>query len=142
MDALVPDDLWPVISPLLPPEPEKLKGGHPCSSDRSALAGIILFLRTGMQWKHVPGKPLGCTGKTSSRRLGEWQAAGVWANLHRVLPEQLQDANALNWSRAALDIASVPAKKGVQRTAQTQPTAASPAPTVTSSWTPMGYHLA
>ena len=142
MDALVPDDLWAVISPLLPPEPEKLKGGRPRASDRSALAGIILVLRTGMQWKHVPRNALGCSGKTSWRRLGEWQAAGVWANLHRVLLEQLQDANALNWSRAALDSASVPAKKGAQRPARTQPTAASPAPSVTSSLTRMGHHSA
>ena len=48
MDTLVPDDLWAVIAPLLPPEPEKPKGGRPPSSDRAALAGIILVLRTGM----------------------------------------------------------------------------------------------
>lgn len=85
MDALGPDDLWAVISPLLPPEPEKLKGDRPRASDRSALAGITLDLRIGMQWKHMPRNALGCSGKTSWRRLGEWQAAGVWANLHRVL---------------------------------------------------------
>ncbi|WP_238272800.1 transposase, partial [Methylobacterium cerastii] len=53
MDALVPDDLWAVIEPLLPSVPEKPKGGRPRSSDRAALAGIILVLRTGMQWKHL-----------------------------------------------------------------------------------------
>lgn len=35
----------------------------------------------------------------------------VWAALHRALLEQLQDADALDWSRAALDIASLPAKR-------------------------------
>lgn len=54
MDALVPDDLWAVVEPLLPPEPEKPKGGRPRASDRAALAGIILVLRSGMQWKHLP----------------------------------------------------------------------------------------
>lgn len=114
MDALVPDDLWAVIAPLLPPELEKPKGGRPRASDRSALAGIILVLRTGMPWTHVPGSALGCSGKTSWRRLGEWHAAGVWANLHRVLRDQLQDANALNWSRAALGSARGPAKNGAR----------------------------
>ncbi|WP_267361755.1 MULTISPECIES: IS5 family transposase [unclassified Methylobacterium] len=111
MDALVPDDLWAVIEPLLPSEPEKPKGGRPRSSDRAALAGIILVLRTGMQWKHLPRSDVGCSGKTSWRRLGVWQAAGVWAALHRVMLGQLQDADALDWSRAALDSASLPAKK-------------------------------
>ncbi|MCP2079674.1 conserved protein of unknown function [Methylorubrum extorquens] len=49
MDALVPDDLWAVVAPLLPPEPEKPQGGRPCVTDRAALAGILLVLRTGMQ---------------------------------------------------------------------------------------------
>ena len=43
MDALVPDDLWAVIEPLLPFEPEKPKGGRPRASDRAALAGILLL---------------------------------------------------------------------------------------------------
>ncbi|SOR32430.1 protein of unknown function [Methylorubrum extorquens] len=32
--------------------------------------------------------------------------------MHRVMLERLQDADALDWSRAALDSASLPAKKG------------------------------
>ena len=69
-----------------------------------------------MPWKHVPRPVLGCSGKTSWRRLGAWQAAGVWAALHRVLLERLQDADALDWSRAALDSSSVPAKRGGEAT--------------------------
>lgn len=70
------------------------------------MAGIIPVLRTGMQWKHLPRAVIGCSGKTSWRRLGAWQAAGVWAALHRVMLERLQDADALDWSRAALASAS------------------------------------
>ena len=135
MDALVSDDLWAVIEPLLPPEPLKPKGGRPPSSNRAALAGILLVLRTGMSWKHVPRSVLGCSGKTSWRRLGAWQAAGTWAALHRVLLERLHDARALDWSRAALDSASVSAKKGVTRPVSTRPTGASRAPSVTLSLT-------
>ena len=116
MDALGPDDLWAAIEPLLPPEPLKPKGGRPRSADRAALAGIILVLRTGLPWKHVPRLVLGCSGKTCWRRLGAWQEAwqeaGVWTALHRVLLEGLHDADALDWSRAALDSAGVPAKRG------------------------------
>ena len=145
MEALVPDDLWAVVEPLLPPEPAKPKGGRPPSPDRAALAGVILVLRTGMQWKHVPHSALGCSGKTSWRRLGAWQAAGVWAALHRVLLERLHDAGALDWSRAALDSASVPAKKGARRPdrarqyrrdAKHRRPGASQAPSATLSLTP------
>jgi transposase len=135
MDALVPDDLWAVIERLLSSEPEKLKGGRPHASDRAALAGIILVLRTGMQGKHLPRSEMGCSGKTSWRRLGAWQAAGVWAALHRVMLEQLQDADALDWSRAALDSASLPAKRGAPRRGRTRRTEASRAASATSSWT-------
>ena len=55
---------------------------------------------------------LGCCGKTCWRRLQHWQAAGVY----RVLLEQLHEAGGLDWSRAALDGASVPAKKGGEET--------------------------
>ena len=136
MDALVPDDLWAVVEPLLPPEPEKPKGGRPRASDRAALAGIILVLRSGMQWKHLPRSEVGCSGKTSWRRLGAWQAAGVWAALHRVMLEQLQDADALDWSRAALDSASLPAKKGAVQRARTRRIGVSRARSATSSWMP------
>jgi hypothetical protein len=75
------------------------------------LAGILFVLRTGIQWHEVPTE-LGCCGKPCWRRLGEWHAAGVWARLHRVWLERLQIAGALDWSRAALDSASLPAKGG------------------------------
>jgi len=40
----VPDDLWDLIEPLLPPEPPKPKGGLPRVPDRVALAGILVVL--------------------------------------------------------------------------------------------------
>lgn len=141
MALLVPDDLWAVIEPLLPPERPKPKGGRPRASDRVALAGILFVLRTGIQWHELPSE-LGCCGKTCWRRLGEWHAAGVWAGLHRVLLERLQDAGALDWRRAALDSASLPAKKGVRRSARTRPTAAGQARSGISSRMPAVHRSA
>ena len=132
MALLVPDDLWMVIEPLLPPVQPKPKGGRPRAPDRAALAGILFVLRTGIQWHEVPTE-LGCCGKTCWRRLGEWHAAGVWGRLHRVLLEQLHDAGALDWHRAALDSASLPAKRGVRRSVPTRRTAAGRARNAISS---------
>ncbi len=141
MALFVPDDLWAAVAPLLPRARPKPRGGRPRASDRAALAGILFVLRTGIQWHEVPTE-LGCSGKTCWRRLGEWHAAGVWGCLHRVLLERLQNAGALDWQRAALDSASLAAKKGVRRSAQTRRTAASRAPSVTLSRMPAVRRLA
>jgi transposase len=109
---LVPDDLWAAVAPLLPPEPPKPKGGRPRLSDRAALTGIVFVLRSGLPWEMLPAE-MGCgSGMSCWRRLRDWHAAGVWAALHRVLLERLQAAGQIDWRRAALDSASVPAKGG------------------------------
>jgi hypothetical protein len=39
----------------------------------------------------------------------------VWVELHRVLLDRLGEADQIDWERASLDSASIPAKRGVQR---------------------------
>ncbi len=51
---LVPDDLWTVIEPLLPPKPAKPKGGRPRLSNREALTGIIFVPKSGIPWEMLP----------------------------------------------------------------------------------------
>jgi transposase len=115
---LVSDELWQVIEPLLPPEPPKPKGGRPRVPDRAALRGIIFVLRGGIPWEMLPPE-MGCgSGITCWRRLRDWQGAGVWERLHRVLLDRLGEADRIDWSRASLDSASIPAKKGALRPAR------------------------
>ena len=96
--------------------------------DRAALTGIVFVLKTGIQWEDLPAE-MGCgSGMTCWRRLRDWQAAGVWARLHRVLLERLHGADKLDWTRASLDSASVPAKRGERQPARTRRTAAGRAP--------------
>jgi transposase len=112
---LVPDALWEIINPLLPEAPPKPKGGRPRVSDRACLTGIIFVLKTGLPWELLP-QEMGCgSGMTCWRRLRDWQAAGVWTRLHQELLNRLGDADQIDWSRAALDSASIPAKKGAVR---------------------------
>ena len=124
---LVSDDLWAVIAPLLPKEPPRPTGGRPRVPDRACLTGIIFVLQSGIPWEMLP-QELGCgSGMTCWRRLRDWQAAGVWDRLHRTLLDQLGTADQLDWSRACLDSASIPAKKGAPPPGRTQRIAANQA---------------
>jgi transposase len=138
---LLPDELWEAIEPLLPPERPKPKGGRPPVPDRKALTGILFVLKTGIQWEDLP-QEMGCgCGMTCWRRLRDWHQAGVWDELHAVLLDRLAEADQIDWSRASLDSASVPAPhapKGARpsvrkRWDRTRRTAASRAPSITSS---------
>jgi transposase len=128
---LVTDELWEIIEPLLPPGPPKPKGGRPRVPDRPALTGIVFVLKTGIPWEMLP-QEMGCgSGSTCWRRLRDWQASGVWRRLHRALVDRLGEAGEIDWSRACLDSASIPAKRGARRSARTRRIAANRARSAT-----------
>ena len=115
---LVTAELWEVIEPLLPEEPPKPNGGRPRIDDRAALTGILFVLKSGIPWEMLP-QEMGCgSGMTCWRRLKEWHEAGVWEELHRTLLDRLGKVDQIDWERASLDSASVPAPGGAQRQAR------------------------
>ena len=133
---LLPDDLWTEIAALLPPPRPRPKGGRPPIENRAALTGILFVLRSGLPWEMLPAE-MGCgSGMSCWRRLRDWQDAGVWSRLHQVLLGRLHAAGQIDWNRASVDSASVPAKKGALPPARTRRIAASRAPSATSSSTP------
>lgn len=117
---LVTDDLWERIAPLLPKQPPRLKGGRPPVDARATLTGILFVLRTGIPWSYLP-REMGCgSGVTCWRRLRDWQQAGVWDKLHRVLLAELRAAERIDWSRAVVDSASVRAVGGAKKPVPTR----------------------
>ena len=121
---LVSDELWAAVAPLLPPHRPRdpCKPGRRRVPDRACLTGIVFVLKTGLQWEYLP-QEMGCgSGMTCWRRLRDWQRAGVWRGLHRVLLQRLAGAGRIDWSRASADGARVPAKGGGHRPARTRST--------------------
>ena len=102
---------------MLPPEPERRKGGRPRIPNRDVLRGILFVLSPGLPWEYLPPE-LGCgSGMTCWRRLREWHEAGVWRRLHQALISHLGEADRIHihWSRASLDTSAVPAEKGAAK---------------------------
>ena len=77
----IPDDLWILIEPLLPPDKPPGSNGRPRVPNRTVLNGILYVLRTGCQWKMVP-REYG-SGSTCHRRFQTWVRAGVFENICR-----------------------------------------------------------
>jgi transposase len=136
MKPLVTDELWVVVEPLLPKRRLHRKGGRPWVDDRAVLTGILFALRSGIPWRMLPPEMACRSGVKSWRRLREWQRRGVWKKLHRVMLERLASADRIDWSRAALDSRSLPAKGGARRSAGTPQTRANRARSSTLWSTP------
>lgn len=117
---LVDDELWKLAEPILPaPKPRRFRfPGRKPISNRQALTGIVFVLKTGIPWEYLPHE-MGCgSGMTCWRRLRDWQAAGVWQELHELVLAKLQGADQIDWSRAVVDSSSVRAVHGGKKQAR------------------------
>jgi transposase len=113
---LLPDELWELIRPLIPPHSPQPKGGRPFLDERKVLTGIIFVLKTGIPWEDLP-QEMGCgCGMTCWNRLRDWQAAGVWDKIHEVLLAQLRHADKIDFERFVVDTGHVRAVGGGEET--------------------------
>ena len=105
---LVSDELWELVEPLIPKVSRRHRfPGRKRLDDRNVLTGILFVLQTGIPWEYLP-QEMGCgSGMTCWRRLREWQEAGVWQRLHELLLAKLNEAERIDWSRAAVDSSQV-----------------------------------
>jgi transposase len=116
---ILSDELWKLIEPLIPKKKRRFRyPGRKPISDRAALSGILFVLKTGIPWEYLP-KEMGCgSGMTCWRRLRDWQKAGVWDRVHRVLLNKLRGIDKIDFSRALVDSGSVRAVFGGRKPAQ------------------------
>ncbi len=110
---LLDDRLWELIKPLLPVKERRFRyPGRKPLENRAVLTGILFVLRSGIQWELLP-QEMGCgSGMTCWRRLRDWQKAGVWSEVHKVLLRELRGADQIDFSRALVDSDSIRAVFG------------------------------
>ncbi|MFE9934286.1 transposase, partial [Streptomyces sp. NPDC005533] len=108
---IVPDGLWEIAEPLIPPSKVRPQGGGTQDTpDETLFAAIIYVLVSGCAWRSLP-PCFGVSKSTAHRRFLIWSRAGVWGRLHEEILHRLDDAGLLDLSRAVLDSAHVRAKK-------------------------------
>jgi transposase len=57
---LVPEGLWKIVEPLIPPQRERPQGGGTWQvDDRAVLTAIVYVLTTGYAWRRRRGDPGG-----------------------------------------------------------------------------------
>ncbi|MGW0662181.1 IS5 family transposase [Streptodolium elevatio] len=113
---IVPDGLWEVVEPLLPPARVRPQGGGTANIDDEAVfAAVVYVLTSGCAWRHLP-PCFGASKSTVHRRFTIWSESGLWGRLHRRLRELLADAGLVDLSRVLVDTAHVRAKKGGELT--------------------------
>jgi transposase len=78
---LVPDDLWALVEPRIPPTPVRPQGGgRPRVGPRNILIAIVYVLMADVSWRRLPST-LGVTTPTVYRRYLEWHESGLWTAL-------------------------------------------------------------
>ena len=109
---IVPDGLWEIAEPLIPPSKVRPQGGgRRRHGDREVLAAIVFVATSGCTWQQLPTASFGPSGATAHRRFSEWTKARVWAKLHRVVLDELGSRGELDWSRCAIDSVNMRALK-------------------------------
>ena len=101
-------------------------------SDEAALNGILFVLQTGIPWEDLPQSMGFGSGMTCWRRLRDWQAAGLWEQLHHAMLIRLREHDQIDWERASIDGSTVPSPRGACKPAPTRPTEENWAPNGTS----------
>ncbi|MEU7062904.1 IS5 family transposase [Streptomyces sp. NPDC046161] len=104
---IVPDGLWEIAEPLIPPSRVRPQGGGTQDTlEETLFTAIIYVLVSGCAWRALP-PCFGISKSTAHRRFLIWSRAGVWGRLHEGILHRLDDAGLLDLSRPVLDSAHV-----------------------------------
>jgi len=135
---ILDEDLWTLIEPMLPPpKPRRFRyPGRKPITNRQALTGIIFVLRTGIPWELLP-QEMGCgSGVSCWRRLRDWEAAGIWQEVHARMLGKLRRNDQIDLSIVTADSGTVRAVGAGEKRDPTPRIGASRAASITSRPTP------
>ncbi len=106
--------MWAKCQVVLPAEKLPHTRGRPIVSYRTVMNGVLYKLRSGCQWKAIPH--IFGSGSTCHRRFQEWVAAGLFAQLMRILLQWYDRRRGIAWNWQVLDSVIVPAPLGGAKT--------------------------
>jgi putative transposase len=106
----ISDNLWNIISSILPSEKPKDTVGRPIIPFRKILDGILYVLRTGCQWKMLP-KEFG-SGSTCHRRFQQWIKLDIFKIIWIKFLEEYDNKEGIKWTWQSLDSISIKSPLG------------------------------
>ena len=93
-DALLSDDQWELIEPLLPPQ--RSGKGRPMRDHRQVVEGVIYRYRCGLAWRDLPAS-FG-PWQTVWKRHRRFSLDGTWDKLLTRLLAEADAAGEIDWS--------------------------------------------
>lgn len=125
----LPNEIWSVFDPLLPPA-VWVGNGRPPSSNRDCLHGILYVLITGIAWEMMP--PCFPCYKTCQTRYKQWLEMGAFQQAWTIAASRYDDLRGINWDQICVDGSKHPAKKGARTLGRLRLTVARREPLCTS----------
>lgn len=119
-----PDELWKEIQKLIPPRPDRSKGGLKPAYDRMLFNGMIFILRKCVAWRDMPEKHGTCS--TVYDRFREWRNAQVFEQLRAKCLHYYEEKYGIICEWQSSECTHVRAPLGEKRTVPTPPTEPSP----------------
>jgi len=107
----VPDELWEMIGPILPPEKRAGSPGRPALANRQVFNGILFVLRSGCQWKGLKKEWFGASSSLHAR-FQAWSEAGLLKKVFRVVVLYYHAQRRIQWRWQSIDSKSVAAPLG------------------------------
>jgi transposase len=106
----IPDELWDKIITVLPKEKPENAVGRPIVPFRKVMDGIMYVLRTGCQWKMLPGEY--GSGSTCHRRFQQWVRHGIFKKMWIRMLKICDSKKGIKWTWQSLDSISVKSPLG------------------------------
>jgi transposase len=109
----LPEEVWTLFEPLLPPVVYAGTGRRP-ASNHACLHGLLYVLVTGIGWDYVP--PCFPCGRTIKDRLEVWLRLDCFRTAWQTMAQRYEQLHGINWDQVLVDGSKKPARKGGEDT--------------------------